>query len=386
MRCSSFGLIAAFALILALPATAAIDWTHWQDSSFQAAVDQAAREKKLVALVVTQPDWCPPCIRLNTKWLNNPDDEVVSPMLKDAVLLEVLGYDAPGAALLKSQGVRFQGTPSLLVYRPGVPGATLGQAELIGSIVGAPADYPERLRIIVGGYDPVAAVRARLRVEPNPLEQAMLGHELADLLIGRGDANGAAKALRGVRETRRSASRLSPESLADLELLVRDAEWKRAASVELRVNKDYETALAGIDSWLSRHGRESRDPQDIGYARAWALAQLGRTDEARAEMSAAFLQEGQEGLGTYAYFAFRIGHANFLSHAEGLVRDEMKTGAADDGGLSGALGRLLRKQGRHAEAIEAFGRAVELSEGDSQVVWQGQLDYCRGELEAAAAG
>ncbi len=386
MRCSSFGLIAALALVLALPATAAVEWTHWHDSSFQAAVDQAAREKKLVALVVTQPDWCPPCIRLNAKWLNNAEDEVVSPMLKDAVLLEVLGYDPPGAALLKSQGIRFQGTPSLLVYRPSVPGATLGQAQLVGSIVGAPADYPERLRIIVGGHDPVAAVRARLRVESNPLEQAMLGHELADLLISRGDANGATKALRGVRETRRSAKRLSPESQEDLDLLVRDAEWKRAASVELRVNKDYDTALAGIDSWLSRHGRDARDPQDIGYARAWALAQLGRIEEAQLEMSAAYLQEGQDGLGTYAYFAFRVADGTLLSHAEGLVRAQMKQDPAEEGDLSGALGRLLRKQGRHAEAIEAFGRAVELSEGDGQVVWQGQLDYCRGELEAGATG
>jgi tetratricopeptide (TPR) repeat protein len=386
MRCSSFGLTAAFALVLSWPATAAVEWTHWQDSSFQEAVDQAAREKKLVALVVTQPDWCPPCIRLNANWLNNPDDESVSPLLADAVMLEVLGYDAPGAALLKAQGIRFQGTPSLLVYRPSVPGAVLGRAQLLGSVVGAPKDYAERLRVIVEGHDPVAAVRARLRTERNPLERAMFALELADLLVSRGDANGAAKALRLVRDARRTARALTPEQAEDLDLLVRDAEWKRAASVEMRVNKDYETALAGIDAWLGRHGREARDAQDIAYARGWTLAKLGRTEEAREEMTAGFLQEGQEGLETYAYFAFRVGDAAILSHAEGLVRHALEHGLGEEGNLAGALGRLLRQQGRYAEAVDAFTHAVELTQGDTQVVWQGQLDYCRGELAASGQG
>lgn len=377
----------AVVLLLALwavPAGAAVDWHEWRDQGFQAAVDQAAREERLVALVVTQPDWCPPCIRLNAKWLNNPEDREVSPLLADAMLLEVLGYDPPGAALLKRQGVRFQGTPSLLVYRPSLPGRRLGDAELVGSIVGAPGDYPERLRAIVEGHDPVAPLRARLRVERSPLERARLGLELADLLIARGDANGAIEALREVREGKRAGRGLREAQREELELLARDAEWKRAASVELRVNKDYRTALQGIDAWLSRHGRQARDPQDVAYARAWALAHLGRIDEAQAEIVTAFAEAPEPDLSTVGYFAFRVGHPQLLADAERRLRAALAT-ESDDASLQGALGRVLRGLGRRGEALEAFGRAVELSEGDARTVWQGQLDWCRQELERQEA-
>ena len=39
-------------------------------------------------------------------------------------------------------------------------------------------------------------------------------------------------------------------------------------------------------------------------------------------------------------------------------------------------------QGRNAAARAT----VELTQGDTQVVWQGQLDYCRGELAASGQG
>ena len=378
-------LAAVLLLAIALPARAAIEWHEWRDTGFQAAVDQAAREKRLVALVVTQPDWCPPCIRLNAKWLQNPEDREVSPLLAGAMMLEVLGYDPPGAALLERQGVRFQGTPSLLVFRPSVPGRRLGDAELLGSVVGAPADYAERLSVIVRGQDPVAGFEAKLRSERRTLERARLALELADLCVSRGDANGAIAALREVREAKRAASSLGPEEREELELLATDAEWKRAASIELRVNKDHATALQGIDAWLSRHGREARDPQDVGYARAWALAQLGRIEEAQEELLGAFARPGEEDLSTVGYFAMRVGHPVLLADAEARLRTAL-AGSPDDADLHGTLGRVLRAEGRRAQAVESFERAVELSEGDDRVVWQGQLDWCRDELAAEGRG
>lgn len=361
---------------LVQPASAAVSWSAWAETSFQEEVDRAAEERRLLILVVTQPDWCPPCIRLNHRWLENPEEQVVADATRGAVLLEVLGYDADGAALLREQRIRFQGTPTTHVYRPTRAGQLLSRAEHLGSIVGAPDDYAERLVAIVSGRDAVAGLREDVREAADETRRAELRLELADRLIARGDDAEAERVLRQVeRRARRGAEG------SELAALGRRASWRRAAVVDLRVRKDYPAALAGIDAHVKRHGRPDDEREAIGYARAWALAHLDREDEALAELRATYLQpRTRDGIATFAYFAFRVRSERLMTLAErevqGLLRDR-----PDDAVLHQALGRLHRRQGRLHDALDAFARAVELAPDDAaRVVYRGQWRHVRDEL------
>src|SRR5436189_53067 len=133
-------LLSAAALLLCAPTAtfAAVELRDWHESSFQAVVDEAARAQKPVVLVITQPDWCPPCIKLDRKWLKNASDVEVRDIVKDAVVLEVHGYDPNGAELLRRESIQFQGTPTVHVFAAPIEKRPLGQAPLLGSIVGAP--------------------------------------------------------------------------------------------------------------------------------------------------------------------------------------------------------------------------------------------------------
>src|SRR5436190_2152630 len=138
-----------FVALAATAASASVPLHEWKDTSFRASIDEAAKAKQPVVLIVTQPDWCPPCIKIDKRWLKNPADTELRDIVKAAMVLEVRGYEEAGAKLLKKEGVAFQGTPTTFVYAPPAPKTTLGQAKLLGSIIGAPDDYPAQLRSIL---------------------------------------------------------------------------------------------------------------------------------------------------------------------------------------------------------------------------------------------
>ena len=60
-------------LALALPAAAAVEFAEWDPAALGDLIAEAASTQKPLLLVVTQPDWCPPCIRLDQEILGNPD-------------------------------------------------------------------------------------------------------------------------------------------------------------------------------------------------------------------------------------------------------------------------------------------------------------------------
>lgn len=374
--------VALAALVSCVPAQGAVQWRAWKDGAFQEAVDEAVRARKLVVLVVSQPDWCPPCIRLNQRWLANPADEVVAGLTKDALVMEVWAYDSAGADLLRRQDIRFQGTPTTFVIRPLKAGAPLGAGDVVGSIVGAPDDFPERLGRLLEGHDPVREARLAAR-QGSPLERGAAELALAQLLAARGAADEAERVLRQVEE--RGLGRKAAPELAKL---AREAAWMRVAEVDLRVRKDYPKALAGIDAWMAVRAPEGAEAARCAYARAWALAKLGRVDEALRVMEASHLAEGtQDGYETFLYFCFRIASRETLAEGELRAREALLKFGESQGGLWEALGRIQRRQGRLADAKASFEKAIAHAPNDEdRFVFEGELLQVQRELAGATPG
>lgn len=381
-RVAAAGLVA---LGLTAVAPAAVTFHPWQDTSLSQVVDQASRTKKLVVLVVTQPDWCPPCIRLDQRWLTNAGDTAVRDATKDALVLEVWGYDAAGAELLRRQEVRFQGTPTTHVFRPEHPGEPLGRAALLGSIVGAPDDYPAQLARIMGGHDPVADAKAEVEAAPDRVARGKALLALAALHAARGEADAASSALAAVQAL--PADGIDAASAAALAGAKGQAAWEQAATVDLRVRKDAAVALRGIDSYIATHGMAMDRVQDITYARAAALARLGRVTEALDAMERTHVDPGTaDGHETFAYFCFRQESTEALLRGEARTREALAKFPDARAALQQALGRILRRQGRLVEAEAAFAESVRAARDDEQrLVNQGQLDMVRRELARAAA-
>ena len=150
-------------LALARPAEATVEFAEWDPAALGDLIAEAAGAQKHLLLVVTQPDWCPPCIRLDRDILGNPDEKRDRRAGTHGWLaIEVLGYDAPGALLLRQHGIQFIGTPT--TYPAGAGG---GRAPAVWRLARARGHrwLPERLRRSVwrwpqSGHDPVAAAHA----------------------------------------------------------------------------------------------------------------------------------------------------------------------------------------------------------------------------------
>lgn len=363
--------IPALALVLAaLPAQATVQFTEWTPENVDEILAEATERDRLVMVVITQPDWCPGCIQLDRELLRNPDATAAAELTRDWAVLEVYGYDAPGAGFLEEQGLKFLGTPTTLLLRPGPDTQRLGDARQLLALAGYPEDYLERLRRASEGHDAIAAAQAAMRESGS----AEAWHDLALAYLQAGNAEAARRAY---------GSMLMRDELP--------AGERRALSLEAivqptqRVEKDHARTLAELDAWASAHP-EGAASDDYAYARAWSLLALGRNDDAREVIDRQFLAPGTaDGLADYLYLVFRHPSDALLADAEARAREGVKAHPEQSARLNAAHGRILRRQGRLEEAEQAFARAVAEAAPDnpSRGTYVGQLEYVRLELAAS---
>jgi tetratricopeptide (TPR) repeat protein len=350
-----------------MPVHATVQFTEWSPQNVDELLAEASGRDRLVMVVITQPDWYPGCIQLDREVLRNPDARAAADLTRDWTVLEVYGYDAPGARFLEEQGLRFLGTPTTLLLRPGRDTRRLGEARQLLALAGYPEDYLERLRRASEGHDATAAAQAAIRDSGSA--EAWHGLALASLQAGNAEAARRAYA----------------------SLLMRDdlpAEQRQALSLESivqptqRVEKDHQRSLAELDAWASAHP-EGVASDDYAYARAWSLLALGRDGEAREVIDRQFLAPGTaDGLAEYLYLVFRHPSDALLADAEARAREGVTAHPEQSARLNAAHGRILRRQGRLQEAEQAFARAVAEAAPDnpSRGTYVGQLEYVRREL------
>jgi tetratricopeptide (TPR) repeat protein len=357
-------------LLLAMPVSAAVRFADWSPQSAGALLVESAEHDRLVMVVITQPDWCPGCIALDRDLLRNPEAHDVAELTRDWTVMEVLGYDEPDATFLAAQGLSFLGTPTTLLLRPRVGDATLGAAQQLGAIVGYPDDYLTQLERAASGHDAIAEAIARLRRD-NDVES--LG-ALAEAYLAAGDAAAARRVFK---------SMLLREEL--------DGEARRRAALDAvvlatqRVEKDHERTLRELAAW-AEHFPEGREDPDYVYALAWSTLALGRLEEARAILAEAYLTGDDPGqLAEYLYMVFRHPSEALLEEAEQHARRAIERFPEQAARFHAAHGRILRRQGRLAEAEEAFVSAVaKVPAQDSRHgTYLGQLEFVRRELAAA---
>lgn len=377
----------SLALAAALPpvAEAACQFEDWRATSLQAVADRAANEGRLVVLVVSQPDWCPPCIRLNSKWLKNPADTEVGGMTRDAIVLEANGYDEPDASVLRKHRIAFRGTPTTFVFAPTNQKRLLGDAPLRGSIIGAPDDYPAQLRAILDGHDPIDELERRIdqQDERDKIQRAKDRLELGDLYAARGDKMSSYLEYRHVRRTKYSG--LSDAEIAELKELKRDAAWRQADTAMLRVRKNYPEAYEDIVAYENGFRRRLDEQGRTAYSKAWAMANMGDVPGALQVLYAG-LPDDADGAESFLYFCFRSGHRTALVAGERKAKEAMWRWPERRATWLEAQGRIERRQGRLEDAERSFAEAVSLeTDPEVKLVYQGQLDHVRGEIAAERA-
>jgi thiol-disulfide isomerase/thioredoxin len=99
--------------LLPVGAQAAVSFDPYK--SLTEVLTTHAVDERVVMMVISQRDWCPPCIALDTELLRNPDEDELARLTEDWVVIEVNGYEEPWSAQLKQHGVDFPGTPTTLV-------------------------------------------------------------------------------------------------------------------------------------------------------------------------------------------------------------------------------------------------------------------------------
>ncbi len=348
-------------------AGAAVEFAEWTPESVDQVIARAAEEDQPVMVVITQPDWCPGCIVLDRTLLRNPAAQDIATLTRDWQVLEVFGYDAPGAAFLEAQGLSFVGTPTTLLLRPEAGDRRLGEARQLVAIAGVPEDYVERLRAAAEGHDRIAAAQARVRSSQDT--EAWL--ELARAWLEAGDAEAARRAYRSVL----LRPGLTPEQQRDISL-------EAIVQPTQRVEKDHRRALEELEAWAAAHPGATEDDGYV-YARVWSLLALERVDEARRLIETHYLSaDTADALATYLYLAFRHPSEALLSDAEARARTGIERYPEQKGRLLAAHGRILRRQGRLGDAEAAFAAAVEATDpaSDSYQTYLGQLEFVRQEL------
>jgi hypothetical protein len=359
-------------------ARASVQFADWRATSLGTEVDRAAFEHRILVLVVTQPDWCPPCIKLDKTWLKNDADATVRDMTAEAVVLEVHGYDEPEAGILRSQGVLFRGTPTTHVYAPSHVGSKLGDARLIGSIVGAPDDYPEQLKHLIAGEDPIGDLERKVHAESDRVARCKLLLELGDAYASRGDTVGARLCFQNVRHASRSFMTLAQQ--AQLDELRRDAAWRQADGLTLRVRKAWREALGEIEAYEQAFRPRAEEKARNAYAKAWALVHLDRTEEAL-RLLRRDLADDADGAETFLYFCFRSDDPVAWTWGERFAGEALLRFPEHRAALLEGDGRIARRQGRLADAERVFTEAVALEKDPEQrLVYEGELETVRNEI------
>lgn len=364
-------LITALLLAVSLQAGAAVKFADWSGDNIAELLAGTAAADSFVMVVITQPDWCPNCIRLDNRLLRNPEATGIAELTADWTVLEVLGYDEPDATFLADQGLGFLGTPTTLLLKPAEGDARLGDARQVAAIVGLPDDYLDQLARAATGHDAIAAAQAGFR-ERN---DAASMRALADAYLSAGDADAA----RRVFQSLLLREELSPEERREIAL-------QAITGPTQRIENDHQRALAELDAW-SRAFPGGKEDAGFKYARAWSLLSLGREDAGLAFVEETFLgSEDPDTVASYLYLAFRDPTGALLEEAESRARAAIERFPAQAARFQSAHGRLLRRQGRLAEAERAFGRAVALAAEDdpSRDTYAGQLAFVQ--RERAAGG
>lgn len=354
-----------------MPASAAVRFAEWSPDSIGGILAEAAADDTLIMLVLTQPDWCPGCIQLDRELLRNPDAAEMAQLTRDWVVLEILAYDEPDASFLAAQGVGFLGTPTTLLLSPRPTDTRLGDARQVAAIVGYPEDYLAQLSAAAAGHDAIATAQAQLR-ERNDVESLQ---NLARAYLAAGDA----EAGRRVFQSLLMRPELSPEQR-------RDTALQAILQTTQRIENDHQRALQELDAWAELYP-EGRQLLEFKYARAWALLSVGDTDTALAFIEEAYLgSEDPDTVASYLYLAFREPTGSLLDEAERRARAAITRFPDSAARFQAAHGRLLRRQGRLAEAEAAFARAVELTPAGTEQhgTYLGQLEFVRNELAARA--
>jgi len=305
---------------------AAIDYTEWKDRPVSKLIQEARRNEQMILVVVTQPDWCPPCIRMDNDIVNNPDEMEFSNLAKNWINLEVLGYDESGAQFLSEQNIRFHGTPTTMLLDPSkIPdpvkakkaklttsGLVLGDLKVVHSLAAFPDDFTRQFQNAVNGFDLVAAAQADMRKA-----QSIESYEkLAAAYTDQGS----------VKQANRVYSSLFFRD--DLTLEKRqELEWTQISDVTQRVAKDHPLTLEQIETFNQRYPEYTKvrdNYEDMAYKKAWSLVAVGKVKEAKELMHKAYVnpqEDGKQDVGnirTYLYFAFRNPDALLIKDAQGF--------------------------------------------------------------------
>lgn len=363
---------AAVLTLLIGPAAAAVRFADWTPADVPRLLAEAAEHERLVMVLITQPDWCPSCIALDRALLRNPAAREIAELTGDWTVLEVLGYDAPGADFLAAQGLRFQGTPTTVLLKPAPGDARLGQARQLLAVAGFPDDYVARLRRAAAGHDAIAAAQARVR-EAN---DSSAWHELAAAYLAAGKADAARRAYQSLL--------MREELLRDER---RDLTLEAIVQPTQRVEKDHARTLAELEAWAAEWPEARGEPAYI-EARTWSLLALGRVAEASELIRAHFLEPGDADLlANYLYLVFRHPSDALLADAEARARAGAQRHPEQAARLHAAHGRILRRQGRLDEAAAAFRSAVEQTapEDPNHTTYLGQLEFLTRERGAPPA-
>jgi thiol-disulfide isomerase/thioredoxin len=364
--------LAMAVVLLAAPASAAVRFAEWSGDEIGGLLAEAASADRLIMVVITQPDWCPGCIELDRTLLRNPEAQDIAALTANWVVLEVLGYDEPDASFLARQGLGFLGTPTTLLLSPRATDQRLGDARQVAAIVGFPADYMERLERAATGHDAIEEARARLRADNDVA--ALRG--LADAFLAAGDATAA----RRVFQSLMLREELSAEEQRQVAL-------QSILQPTQRIEKDHPRTLEELAAWAERFPGAQDDP-DYVYGRVWSLLSLGRHDEAMELIEVAYLSGDPNALASYLYLVFRDPHDVLLADAEARAREAVTKFPEQAARFNSAHGRLLRRQGRLAEAELAFSRAVAAAAKDDPNLgtYRGQLEFVRAERAVPARG
>ncbi len=347
-------------------------FTEWDEASLGRLISAAGADDRLIMLVISQNDWCPECIRLDRDLLSNPDATAVRDLTRDWLVLDVPGYDERGASVLAEHGVRFLGTPTTFILRATSETQRLGDARVIGSIVGYTDEYMGRLNDVAAGFDALGVAQRAAR-DFGTIEDYLT---LARVYVEQGDRTNALRAFQSLlyRDDLEGEAR-------------RDIRWEMIVTVTQRVAKEHHQALAEMDAFAGDYP-EFAAGAEFAYHKAWSLMALGRVDKARPILNESFRDLGTaESTYDYLYVVFRNPQPVMLKEAETVARAASTDDPEETALFHHALGRILRRERRYAEAASAFEQAIALAKEDDEFypVYIGQLEYVRSELAGAAA-
>jgi hypothetical protein len=350
----------ALALAASAPTRAGVAWEPGGAASLDAALARAGQEERLLVLVVSDPVWCVPCSELHGRWLDAPDEEEVAALTRDALLVHADPSEPGHATALSRHGVRWQGLPSVLAFRPEPGTRRLGRAPVTGAVVGAPSDFPQRLAGVLRGPDAADALQQAVDAAGPGPERAARLLQLGDLQATRGQGEAALDAYRAVGKERGRG--LEPAELRRLEGLQRHAEWKEVG-VRLQLLDAPAAALDRLERFERRHPRALDYASHVAHGRALALGRLGRAAEAVAELQRwlAPRRPSAAHVEALSWTCLEIGGAEALRFAEREAREAATRFPERRAALLGEVGRLLRAQGLRRPAIDALTEALEVS-------------------------